>query len=111
MQPTRRVRVSLLVTGFSLAFACTAAQAQENVFPRLVGEWREPTTATSVIIRSDGNVFTRTSSPISGSVAGSITGGGNFTFENEKAQCSYNIALYDDDTKANWGLANEVNFS
>ena len=28
--------------------------------------------------------------------------------QNEKAQCSYDIALLDDDTKASWGLVNEV---
>lgn len=97
------VRALVLVVA---ALVCRPAVAQENVFQRMVGEWREVNTATTVIISPDGGVFAKTG-PIRGSVERSITGGGNFSFENEKAKCSYDIVLLDDDTKASWGLVNE----
>jgi TPR repeat protein len=98
----RRCVIACACLGFSLA-----AEAQENVFPRMVGEWRELNTATTVIIKPDGSVFSK-GGPLRGAVQRSITGGGNFSFENEKAQCSYDIVLLAEDTTASWGLKNET---
>lgn len=92
---------------FSLVLFAGAAQAQENVFPRMVGKWREMNTATTVLIEADGTVFAA-GSPIYGQVQRTITGGGNFAFENQKAQCAYDIALLMDDTTASWGLRHET---
>jgi TPR repeat protein len=95
----------LIVCG-AIGFA-TAASAQENVFPRMVGKWREMNTATTVVIEPDGTVFAN-GSHIYGQVQRTITSGGNFAFENDKAQCVYDIALLQEDTTASWGFRSET---
>ena len=74
----------------------------------MVGEWLEQSTSVSIIIKEDGSLFNRNSSPIRGSIKRSITGGGNFSFGNETAECTYYIALMDDDALANWSLTHET---
>src|SRR4051812_16240800 len=96
----------LLIVCSALLMA-SAASAQENVFPRMVGKWREMATATTVVIEPDGTVFAN-DGPIYGQVQRSITGGGNFAFENKRAQCVYDIVLVKDDTEASWGLRHEA---
>jgi hypothetical protein len=60
----RGIKVRLLGVYFILALGCSAPLAQESVFPRMVGEWIEPNTSTSIIIKDDGSVFNRNNSPI-----------------------------------------------
>lgn len=98
-----------------LLYACgvvalvEAAFAQENFFPRLVGEWREINTATSIIISEDGAVFSRSpDDPIHGQVERSIMAGGNFALENDRVRCAYDIVMLKGDTESSWGLRSEM---
>jgi hypothetical protein len=88
-----------------LLAALSSVQAQENVFPRMVGRWREINTATTIIVEPDGRVFAA-GSPVYGAVERAITGGGNFAFENERNRCVYDIEFLGGD-QASWGLRYE----
>ena len=79
------------------------AFAQENIFPRMIGKWREINTATTIVIEPDGRVFSQ-GGPISGQVERSIIGGGNFAFENKNYRCVYDIQPLGGGSSSSWGL-------
>jgi hypothetical protein len=84
------------------------AAAQENIFPKMIGKWRELTSATTVIVESDGKVYSA-GSTIYGTVERSVEGGGNFAFENENTRCVYDILFLGPPLlgAASWGLRSE----
>jgi hypothetical protein len=82
------------------------AFAQENIFPRMVGKWRELATATTIIVEPDGAVFAQ-GGPFYGQIERSIEGGGNFAFENRENRCVYDIAFLENGGSS-WGLRHET---
>jgi hypothetical protein len=79
------------------------ARSQQNMFQRLVGQWRDLTTHDTIIITSRGEVFAQ-GGQISGAVA-ALTGN-EFAFENQQTRCVFNIAFLADGS-TDWGLTFE----
>lgn len=77
---------------FFVSLFSTSALSQENVFPRMVGTWRDITNGQTIIIEKDGTVFSKGLS-INGAVERSIDGGGNFAFEGGAKRCAYDIVF------------------
>ena len=102
------------LSSMSIAFLsifCSAAPShgQENIFPTLVGGWRDINSAFTVVITEDGRVFSQDGT-LSGAVERKIEGGGNFAFENSRGQrCSYDIAFLGAPMQGatSWGLRND----
>jgi hypothetical protein len=85
-----------------------AGSVQESIFPRMVGKWRELTSASTIIVDPDGKVFSA-GSPIFGSAGRSIEGGGNFAFENASTRCVYDVTFLGAPLQGatSWGLRSE----
>ncbi|SFU42789.1 hypothetical protein SAMN02799631_00642 [Methylobacterium sp. 174MFSha1.1] len=106
IQTITRTLAIVLLCLLMVSIVSSPVRAQNSLFNRLVGKWREINSATTVIIEADGRVFSQ-GGPVFGVVrSGEIDGGGNFAFENTKSRCVYDIAFLETGG-ASWGLRYE----
>ena len=87
------------------------ASAQVNIFPQLIGTWRDINNAFTIVIEESGRVYSQ-DGRLSGSVERSIQGGGNFAFEGTNFRCAYDIVVLSAPMEGatSWGLRDDRNF-
>jgi hypothetical protein len=89
-----------------------SANAQQSIFPLLVGEWNHLDSGESIRVTRTGDVWT-TGGPQS-RVGNTNQGGGNFAFEGRNNssgglyRCVYYITFLRGNDSANWRLVSEA---